>query len=83
MLGCTLQDKAVLPAMCGTDPRIDYHRLPAVHNGIEAMVAFAGLDKVKDPEEVNRIRDGLLLYCGLDTFAMVRVLQELFKISEN
>ena len=75
--------KAVLPAMCGTDPSIDYHRLPVVHNGVEAMTTFAGLEKVKDPEEVKRIREGLLLYCGLDTFAMVRVLQELFKIVEN
>lgn len=74
--------KAVLPALCGGDPSLDYHALPVVHNGAEAMATFAALDSVEDENEIQRIREGLLLYCGLDTLAMVKVLQKLYKLTE-
>ena len=72
--------KAVLPAMCPNDPELDYHKLPVVHNGAEAMTIFAVLSKIEDAEEVERIRQGLLLYCGLDTLAMVKVLEQLYEL---
>lgn len=74
--------KAVLPALCGNDPSIDYHRLPVVHNGAEAMSIFADMTSGRiDPSEFDVIRKGLLLYCGLDTLAMVKVLQKLYELT--
>lgn len=64
--------KAVLPALYPDDPELDYHSLPVVHNGGEASDAFLNL-KDKSEEEQERIRHGLLVYCELDTYAMVKI----------
>ena len=69
--------KAVLPALYPNDPELDYHNLPVVHNGGEASEAFLSL-KNKSKEEQKEIRHGLLVYCELDTYAMVK-LWEKFK----
>lgn len=69
--------KAVLPALYPNDPELDYHNLPVVHNGGEASEAFLSL-KDKSKEEQEKIRHGLLVYCELDTYAMVK-LWEKFK----
>ena len=69
--------KAVLPALYPNDPELDYHNLPVVHNGGEASEAFLSL-KNKSKEEQKEIRHGLLVYCELDTLAMVK-LWEKFK----
>ena len=68
--------KAVLPALFPDDPALDYHNLEGVHNGSEASAAFAAMRKM-DPEELRTCRENLLKYCGLDTLAMVRVLEKL------
>ena len=71
--------KAVLPALYPDDPELDYHNLPVVHNGGEASNAFLSLnDKTK--EEQEQIRNGLLVYCELDTWAMVKIWERLKKI---
>ena len=70
--------KWVLPALCGDDPELDYHALEGIHNGSEAMDAFAVLAE-KTPEEISRIRRNLLAYCRLDTLAMVKVLNKLYE----
>mgnify|MGYP004469869017 FL=1 len=72
--------KAVLPALCGDDKSLDYHALPVVHNGGEAMEVFANLRNITDREEVQRIREGMLMYCGLDTLAMVKIIQKLYEL---
>ena len=69
--------KAVLPALYPDDPELDYHNLPVVHNGGEASEAFLNL-KNKSKKEQKEIRHGLLVYCELDTLAMVK-LWEKFK----
>ncbi len=69
--------KAVLPALYPNNPELDYHNLPVVHNGGEASEAFLSL-KNKTKEEQKEIRHGLLVYCKLDTLAMVK-LWEKFK----
>ena len=69
--------KAVLPALYPDDPELDYHNLPVVHNGKEASETFLSL-KGKTKEEQEEIRHGLLVYCELDTYAMVK-LWEKFK----
>ena len=68
--------KYVLPALFPDDPSLDYHSLEGVQNGAEASAAFAAMAKM-EPEELAACRAGLLKYCGLDTFAMVKVLEKL------
>ena len=70
--------KYVLPALCPNDPELDYHALDGIHNGGEAMNAFAELPK-HTPEEIDLIRKQLLAYCKLDTLAMVKVLEKLYE----
>ena len=64
--------KDVLPALYPNDLELDYHNLPVVHNGGEAQEAFLSL-KGKSKEEQEKIRHGLLVYCELDTYAMVKI----------
>jgi len=68
--------KYVLPALYPDDPEMDYHNLEQVHNGGEASAAFLSMAQ-KTPEEIASLRANLLKYCGLDTYAMVKVLQRL------
>lgn len=71
--------KAVLPALYPNDPELDYHNLPVVHNGGEASEAFLSL-KDKSLEEQKEIRHGLLVYCELDTYAMVKLWEKFNEI---
>ena len=68
--------KYVLPALYPNDPELDYHNLNGIHNGSEASNAFAEMAS-HTPEEIAEIRKNLLKYCGLDTYAMVKVLRKL------
>lgn len=68
--------KYVLPALYPDDPELDYHALPVVHNGGEAMDIYPKM-LIAPKDEKERIRDGLLKYCCLDTLAMVKVLRKL------
>lgn len=68
--------KAVLPALYPNDPELDYHALPVVHNGGEAMDIYPKMLKA-NPKEKERIRSGLLQYCCLDTLAMVKILRKI------
>lgn len=68
--------KYVLPALYPDDPELDYHSLEEIHHGGEASSAFADLAN-KTPEEIEITRRNLLKYCGLDTYAMVKVLAKL------
>lgn len=75
-MGGSFSIKSVLPAIFPDDPTLDYHNLEGVHNGSEAMGLFP---KIKDlpPEEQIVARKNLLKYCELDTYAMVKVWEEL------
>ena len=75
-MGFSNSIKYVLPALYPDDPELDYHALPVVHNGGEAMDIYPKMLE-SNPEEKARIRDGLLKYCCLDTLAMVKVLRKL------
>ena len=74
--------KAVLPAIYPDDSELDYHKLPMVHNGKEASEAFLSL-KGKTKEEQEKIRHGLLIYCKLDTYAMVKIWEKFKEIGEE
>lgn len=73
--------KKVLPALCGDDPALDYHSLPGVQNGGEAMQAYAALSNMKDKNQINTIKQGLLQYCRLDTLALAKVLNRLYELA--
>lgn len=65
--------KAVLPAVV---PELNYSDLDGVQNGGMAMEAFLeALHPQTGSEKKQRIRDQLLAYCKLDTYAMVRLWQ--------
>lgn len=72
--------KAVLPAFYPNDSQLDYHALPIVHNGGEAMDIYPKM-LTATIEEKERIRNGLLQYCCLDTLAMVKVLRKIKEFS--
>lgn len=65
--------KAVLPAIA---PELSYEELEGVQNG--GMVMDAYLEAIHPgtkPERKDKIEQQLISYCGLDTFAMVRLWQ--------
>jgi hypothetical protein len=65
--------KKVLPALV---PDLSYEGL-SVADGQMAMLAWHEMGVTDDPERVAAIRRALLEYCRLDTWAMVRILDEL------
>lgn len=80
-MGNSFSIKNVLPAIYPDDPSLDYHNLEGVHNGSEAMAIFP-LIKDMPPEEQDAARQNLLKYCELDTYAMVKVWEELVRVTE-
>ncbi len=68
--------KYVLPALFPNDDALNYHNLDLIHNGSEAMNAYANLGNLSEEEQL-KIRKNLLKYCELDTFAMVKIWKKL------
>lgn len=68
--------KYVLPALFPSDPSLNYHNLEEIHNGGEAMSAFASMHKLSK-EDQKSLRKNLLKYCELDTLAMVKIYQKI------
>lgn len=65
--------KTVLPAVA---PDLSYEALEGVQNGGMAMDAYLeAIHSDTSPERKAEIEQQLLAYCGLDTFAMVRLWQ--------
>lgn len=55
------------------NPSLDYHNLTGgVQNGSDAMTIYPKMGKMS-PEEREKTRTALLEYCGLDTYAMVKL----------
>lgn len=80
-MGGSFSIKSVLPAIFPDDPSLDYHNLEGVHNGGEAMSIFP-IIKDMTPEEQQTARHNLLKYCELDTYAMVKVWEEMIRAAE-
>lgn len=68
--------KSVLPAMFPNAPDLDYKSL-SIQNGGMAMDTFANLSRLKNESERAEIREALLAYCKLDTWAMVKIYRAL------
>ena len=71
--------KYILPGLFPDDNNLDYHNLNIVHNGSEAMTIYENLLNYSKDERLE-IRNALLKYCELDTFAMVKILQKLYEL---
>ena len=54
-----------------------YPDLDGVHNGADAMAMFKKLGEATDFDESAKIKSALLEYCKLDTYAMVKILNNL------
>ena len=69
--------KKVLPVMC---PDLSYKKL-TVQDGAQAMSQWEKMIDSKTPnKEKKQIRDDLLEYCKLDTFAMVEIYRAVNKV---
>ena len=58
-----------------------YHNLEGVHNGNEAMTLFPLIKDLPIDEQATA-RHNLLKYCELDTYAMVKVWEELVRVTK-
>lgn len=77
-MGGSFSIKSVLPALFPDDPSLNYHNLEGVHNGSEAMNIFPAIKNLPH-EDAEKAQRNLLKYCELDTFAMVKLWQELVR----
>jgi hypothetical protein len=68
--------KKVLPALV---PELSYKDLD-ISGGGQASKSFESLFTSNNTDEINSVRNNLLEYCGLDTLAMVKIIQVLEKL---
>jgi hypothetical protein len=65
--------KKVLPALL---PELSYEGME-VSDGAMASDTWFKMIMIEDPEEIEKSRKALLEYCGLDTLAMVKILEKI------
>jgi hypothetical protein len=71
--------KKILPIMA---PELSYENL-AINNGADANKKWGKMISGEmNEDDIEKTKENLLKYCKQDTFAMVRILQELYKIIE-
>ncbi|HPC43394.1 MAG TPA: DUF2779 domain-containing protein [Spirochaetota bacterium] len=75
-MGGSASIKVVLPALV---PELSYNGLPISDGGM-AMQAYEHLWVETDTEKKNEIRAQLLEYCKMDTYGMVRIVEELGRL---
>lgn len=78
-MGGSASIKKVLPALFPNDESLDYHNLEQVHKGDEASSAFLSLKNLDEKEE-KELRENMLIYCSLDTYAMVKIYEKLKEV---
>ena len=71
--------KVVLPSLFPNDPECDYNNLDQVHKGDQASAAYLMLPTLSE-EEQERLRRNMLIYCGRDTFATVKLYEKLREV---
>ena len=74
---CSWSIKKVLPVMC---PELSYKELPINHGDQATSEWNRMVSDETSPAEKAEIKTNLLRYCELDTFAMVRIWEELKKL---
>ena len=81
-MGGSFSIKSVLPALFPNDPSLNYHNLDkSVQNGGDAMTIFPQIQHM-EPAEAAATREALLRYCELDTWAMVKVWEQLQAVTK-
>ena len=65
--------KKVLPALV---PELNYEGME-VSDGAMASDTWLKMITMEDPEEIEKLRKALLEYCGLDTLAMVKIVEKI------
>ena len=75
-MGKSYSIKNVLPALV---PELNYTSL-VIGNGADASNAFYNLKHETDAIKIIETRQALLDYCGMDTLAMVRILEKMREI---
>ena len=75
-MGSKYSIKTVLPILC-SDLRYDDL---AIADGATASNAFMQLYNEQDTEKIKRIRQQLITYCTLDTYAMVQLWEVLKRV---
>lgn len=80
-MGGSFSIKSVLPAIFPNDPELDYQSLEGVRSGSDAMNLFPKTQYM-EPAEQAVARKNLLKYCELDTYAMVKIWQELVQVTK-
>ena len=68
--------KYVLPALYPDDESLNYHNLEQVHKGDEASAAYLSLKNLSDDDR-SILRNNMLKYCELDTYAMVMIYEKI------
>ena len=58
---------------------MNYNELDIAEGG-SASREFENLYKETNQEKMNSVRENLLKYCKMDTYAMVKILEELEKV---
>ena len=75
-MGGSSSIKVVLPSLFPNDPECDYSNLDQVHKGDQASAAYLLLPTLEKDEQ-ERLRRNMLIYCGRDTFATVKLYEKL------
>ena len=79
-MGGNFSLKSILPALYPNEPNMDYHNLEgSVKNGTQAMTAIVKAREVSI-EEQEQIRQDLIKYCALDTYAVVKIIKKLYEV---
>lgn len=68
--------KKVLPALV---PELNYESL-GIKDGAVASASFYNLQFEKHLGKIKKVRDELILYCAMDTLAMVKIIEKLREI---
>jgi hypothetical protein len=69
--------KLVLPALV---PDMGYNGMEISDGGM-ASNRYLTMSQIKDPDEIQKIRNALLDYCCLDTLAMVKIVEKLRELT--
>lgn len=77
-MGGSFSIKKTLPVLYPNEAGLNYKNLKNVQNGMDAQKVFSGLANNSE-EERKMLRQNLLDYCELDTYAMVMIYMKLLK----
>ena len=79
-MGASFSLKSVLPALYPDEVGMNYNNLEgSVKNGMQAMSAFLRASTLLG-EELEQLKEDLVRYCALDTYAVVKIVKKLYEV---